>query len=274
MIQRLSPQDVAHFQKQVLSFYHQNKRVFPFRDINDPYKIVVSEYMLQQTQTARVVPFFIRFIERFPTVQSLATAPLGDVLTLWQGLGYNRRAKFLQKCAIAVVSQFDGVFPSSLEELQSLPGIGAYTASAVVAFAFETPVMVIETNIRAVFIHTFFPDDEKIEDNLIIPLIEQTLPQNGVREWYYALMDYGVDIKKRHKNPARRSKHHAKQSPFLGSNRQKRGLILRELVTNKTVSVEELCSLLQCEPQKAEEIAAGLEKEGLIIKEGRVLYLP
>lgn len=274
MTKKLSPQEIAHFQDKIISFYRENRRDFPFRDCDDSYKVVVSEFMLQQTQTARVVPFFERFVERFPTVQSLALAPLSEVLILWQGLGYNRRAKFLKNAADAVVERFNGKFPQTEEELQSLPGIGSYTAAAIIAFAFNKPVVIVETNIRALFIHLFFEAGETVADSALIPLVEQTLPKDNIREWYYALMDYGVEIKKKHKNPSRRSKHHVKQSAFVGSDRQKRGVLLRELIKNETLTADELCTLLKCDPKKAEKVAGSLEKEGLIVREGTKIYLP
>ncbi len=196
----------------------------------DPYAIMVSELMLQQTQVARVVPKFEAFMARFPTVETLATAPLGDVLDVWSGLGYNRRAKFLWQAAQGVVRDFDGELPANQAELTQLPGIGANTAGAIVAYAFNQPVWFIETNIRSVFIHHFFADYERVADADIARLVQATLPsEQAYREWYWALMDYGAHLKQTLGNHARRSASYAKQSKFEGSRRQIRGAVLRLL---------------------------------------------
>ncbi len=274
MTKQLSQSVIKAFQAEVLSFYRDNKREFPFRNVDNPYWVTVSEYMLQQTQTARVVPFFNAFIDAFPTVKSVAVAPLGDVLALWQGLGYNRRAKFLKRTAEAVVDRFDGVFPGDVDVLQTLPGIGPYTASAIAAFAFNQPVVLIETNIRALFIHSFFSDALAVSDSEIVSLIRQTLLKENPREWYYALMDYGVEIKKRYPNPSRKSKHYTKQSRFEGSRRQKRGALIRALTQTGTLSTEEACSLLQCKQEEAQSVIKSLESEGLIVEENGRIYLP
>ncbi len=145
-----------NFQSIIKDFYKTNKRTFPWRDTRDPYKILVSELMLQQTQTDRVIPKYIALLEQFPDFATLADTPLTDVLRLWSGLGYNRRAKYLHESAKIVAKEFGGKLPSDTKELLRLPGIGVYTAGAVQAFAFNMRAIFIETNIRRVFIHTFF----------------------------------------------------------------------------------------------------------------------
>lgn len=234
----LSSQDIFSFQSFVLRFYTQHGRhELPWRQTSDPYKILVSELMLQQTQVNRVIPKYLDFIETFPSVQTLATANLSQVLSLWQGLGYNRRAQFLWQLAQKITryshATQNQLFPTTQEELQQLPGIGPYTASAIMTFAFNQPTIVIETNIRTVFLYHFFPsnnDSQKISDTQLVKLISDCLPQTNPKEWYWALMDYGSYLKKVLPNPSRKSKHHTKQSKFKGSLRQVRGEIIRLLV--------------------------------------------
>lgn len=225
----------SDFQKTVLEYYKNNKRNLPWRApvLNgrmDPYQIMVSEVMLQQTQAARVVNKYNQFLKAFPTIDALAEASLGDVLLQWQGLGYNRRAKYLRDAAIEVVQNYEGKLPTTVEGLKKLPGIGVNTAAAIVAYAYNEPVAFVETNIRAVYIYHFFADhDEKVSDKQILEAVERTLLRDNPREWYWALMDYGTYIKKQFGSHNDRSKHYVKQSVFHGSTRQIRGQVLREL---------------------------------------------
>jgi A/G-specific adenine glycosylase len=193
----------------------------------NPYKIMVSELMLQQTQVARVTQKYQEFLELFPTANALAAADLGDVLRAWQGLGYNRRAKFLWQAAQAI--QVVGEFPITLPELVKLPGIGPNTAGAILAYAYNEPVLFVETNVRSVYIHHFFADQEAVSDKQILEVLESTLDHENPREFYWALMDYGSHLKTTVGNAARASKHYAKQSAFNGSRRQVRGQVLRVL---------------------------------------------
>ncbi len=254
-----TPLEIKKFKQKILSYYKKNKRVMPWRDISDPYKILVSEIMLQQTQVTRVLVKYKEFLAKFGTVQKLASAPLSDVLIVWKGLGYNRRAIFIHKTAQAIVSEYNGKFPNKTEELLKLPGIGQSTAGALMAFAFNKPVVFIETNIRSVFIHEFFSQKEsekdspkisqKIHDSQILPLIEKTITgANGIsdashknpRDWYYALYDYGTMLKQTLKksagvsgNPSQKSAHYNRQSKFEGSKRQLRAHILSYILEQK-----------------------------------------
>src|ERR1700757_4849513 len=158
------------------------------------YYVLVSELMLQQTQVDRVIPKFEAFVRAFPDEQKLADATLGDVLRLWQGLGYNRRAKFLHEAAKRIVEL--GSFPSDEAELMALPGVGKNTAGAIVAYAFNKPALFIETNVRAVYIHHFFASHELVDDRDIRELLEKTIDRKHPREFYWALMDYGNYLKK------------------------------------------------------------------------------
>ena len=181
----------------ILAHYRAHgRRDLPWRKTKDPYRILVSEFMLQQTQVARVAEKYEPFIERFPDFASLARAPLGDVIRAWSGLGYNRRALHLRETARIVVSRFDGRLPRGFDDLRALPGIGAATAAEIMNFAFNEPRAFIETNVRAVYIHHFFPGRKKVADAEILPLVERTLDAKNPRRWFYALMDYGVMLKK------------------------------------------------------------------------------
>lgn len=201
----------------------------PWRTKVTPYRVLVSEVMLQQTQVDRVVPKYHAFIGAFPSVRDLAAAPLRDVLRLWQGLGYNRRARYLHEAAKCVVLEHAGRFPKTYHALRALPGVGPYTAGAIMAFAYNEPVGLIETNVRAVYLHHCFPRRDAVRDSELMPIIERTLDRERPREWYYALMDYGSHLKRSGENPSRRSKHHTNQSVFAGSDRQLRGAIIRVL---------------------------------------------
>jgi A/G-specific adenine glycosylase len=219
--------------------------------------------MLQQTQTERVVPKFETFLKHFPDIRSLAKSKTSDVLKLWNGLGYNRRAIYLHRTAQKVVGEFGSQIPQEIEKLITLPGIGGYTAGAIRVFAFDKKAVFIETNIRRVYIHFFFSDKEKINDLELIPFIEQTLPQKNIREWYYALMDYGVFLGKSVPNPNRKSKHYAKQSKFEGSKRQLRGKILKVYLSEGKISANHLL-LKDHDKEQIYQVIQELQKEGLV----------
>ncbi len=227
--------DLANLQTTVREYYRTHGRHdlpwrLPAADGSfDPYAITVSELMLQQTQVPRVIPKYQAFLERFPTVQALALAPLSEVLIVWSGLGYNRRAKFLWQTAQAVAARFDGVFPQTRAELVSLSGIGSNTAGAIMAYAYNLPVSFIETNVRTVYIHHFFQDAKAVADAELLPHITASIPRDDPRSWYWAIMDYGSYLKQTIGNVSRSSKSYAKQSAFQGSRRQIRGQILRAL---------------------------------------------
>ncbi|MEX0931116.1 MAG: A/G-specific adenine glycosylase [Candidatus Paceibacterota bacterium] len=250
----------------VWSYYHQHGRhTLPWRQTTHPYKILVSEVMLQQTQVDRVIPKYRSFLKRFGTVEKLSSASLGDVLREWQGLGYNRRAKMLYECAKRVVIDYESIFPKNIAELQQLPGVGPYTASAICTFAYNVPLVMIETNIRTVFLHHFFKHKNAVTDKELARYIEKCLlVENDAREWYAALMDYGSYLKSQFDNPNKRSKHYNKQSVFKGSNRQIRGTILRLLVNTNLNKKEITKRLSQYKPQCLQTQLTLLQKEGLI----------
>lgn len=230
--------------------------------------------MLQQTQVERVLKKYGPFIRTLPDFAALSRAPLKEVLGLWQGLGYNRRAFHLQQTAKAVISGHGGVLPDTEKELVCLPGIGKATAGAILAFAFHRPSVFIETNIRRVFIHFFFPDRTDVRDDEILPLVKRTLDRKDPRRWYYALMDYGAMLGKDMHNPNRRSAHYARQAPFPGSDRQVRGRVVRELLEAGPLTDRSLSSRLGVEAGRLRLILAGLEREGLVVRTGRRFSLP
>jgi A/G-specific adenine glycosylase len=258
------------FRNIIWDYYHDHRREMPWREDPNAYWVVVSEVMLQQTQVARVLEKFPQFIDRFGSFEELASASPADVIAAWQGLGYNRRALSLQKLAQAI----DGKLPSDPAELINLPGIGPGTAGSIAAFAFDAPVVFIETNIRRVFIHHFFEDQEGIDDKQLLSLVEEALDKEHPREWYYALMDYGTYLAKTVPNPNRRSKHHVVQSKFEGSDRQIRGAILRALIKKK-LRIEELVEHIECSDfERAQKIVDGLVKEGMVELHNSLYQLP
>ncbi|MFX1376688.1 MAG: A/G-specific adenine glycosylase [Promethearchaeota archaeon] len=258
--------DLIHlFQTIILKFYKNFKRNFPFRKEITPYYVVVSEIMLQQTQTDRVSKKFLEFIKKFPDFFTLSKTPLDDVLKAWQGLGYNRRAIALKKISEIMVNDYNGVLPDSIETLKTFPQIGHNTACSIVTFAFNKPTVFIETNIRRVYIYFFFPGKNNVTDREIMPIVEKTINRENPREWYYALMDYGVMLKKKYPDLNKRSANYRKQAPFKGSSRQIRGEILRILVKKKMLSLTELEKKLNnVNLQKLKKILGQLEKEGFI----------
>jgi A/G-specific adenine glycosylase len=221
--------------------------------------------MLQQTQVDRVAEKFPVFIKRFPSIKALACAEFSDVMLHWQGLGYNRRARFLHEAAKAIVDSYKGRIPSTPDELLGLPGIGPNTAASIAAFGFGFPAVFIETNIRSVIIHHFFPGREKVSDAQIIPLVEETLDRDDPYAWYSAMMDYGTHLKSIHGNPSRRSSHHVRQSKFEGSDRQVRGRLMRAL-TMGSLDADALFSSAGegCDRERFDRIVMKLCKDGMI----------
>ncbi len=270
---QLSDKEIKDFQHHIWTFYENHGRLFPWRYVDDPYKVVISEVMLQQTQTYRVLPKYEIFITTFPSFSFLAHATLRDVLSCWQGLGYNRRGKYLHELAGQVMSTFNGVLPTSPEQLRMLPGIGPATAASIAAFAFNIPTIFIETNIRTVFIAHFFSGLENVHDKQLLPLVVQTVDTTNPRSWYYALMDYGVMLKKSMVNPSRKSAHYTRQSKFQGSDRQIRGKVIRLLTDNKKMTQHDLFALFSCEQARLALIIERLIKEGLVQKKDALFMI-
>jgi len=261
---RLSKQGVEAFQEYILSYYNRYGREFSWRSYITPYRILVSEIMLQQTQTQRVIHKFASFIQAFPSFKELADSSFHDVLAHWQGLGYNRRARGLHRSAQKVVYEYAGYLPADPQILQTFPSIGPNTAASIATFAYNTPTVFFETNIRSVFIYHFFPEAIQVSDEMLHPLVEQTLYRQHPRIWYYALMDYGVALKQAYGNFHRRSKHYTTQSRFEGSERQIRGMILRALTQHKALSGAQLCQYIPREEKRVIKNARSLMQDGLL----------
>ncbi len=275
--------NLDEFKQLVLSKGCELYRDLAWRNIADPYGVWISEVMLQQTQVVRVDGRWQRWLLRFPTVESLAEAPMADVLDEWQGMGYNRRALSLQKAAQQIVEL--GYFPDDVSELVKLPGIGPATAGGIVAFAHNKHALYLETNVRTVFLHELYPGVEGVSDKILIPDVLQCCPPSasqdepGPRAWYYALLDYGAYLKKTVPNPSRRSKTYTKQSKFEGSHRQKRAEVIRLLLDENALNsdgldayeIKEIISNIelskQREPVEIDEILKVLDEllsEGFI----------
>ena len=267
------------FRKLVWKYWKEHGRHdLPWRKTKDPYKIFISEVMLQQTQVPRVIEKYKEFLTAFPTVETLAQAPLSEVLRVWSGMGYNRRGKFLKKAAEVIVEKYHSKVPRDLAALQSLAGVGPYTASAVRAFAFNEPGVLIETNIRSAFIHDFYrgrASTKKVSDAELLSLIEKASEGQSPRQWYWALMDYGAHVKKLHKNPSRASASYTKQSKFEGSLRQIRGAVLRELQVapqqemrlRKSLQFPSRSDLGGVDASRLKQALSGLERDGMIKKQ-------
>ncbi|MFX0026763.1 MAG: A/G-specific adenine glycosylase [Candidatus Hermodarchaeota archaeon] len=227
---------------------------------------MVSEIMLQQTQTSRVSEKFLEFIKRFPDFNTLAKAPLEDILNIWQGLGYNRRAIALKNIAEIIVSSYNGNLPADLDTLKSFPQIGYNTASSILVFAFNIPTYFIETNIRRVYIYFFFQDKKIVNDKDVLKLTKKTIDLSNPRDWYYGLMDYGVMLKRNHPELNKKSVHYQKQSKFKGSNREIRGEILKMLLEEKALEEIEIIQKIDKNPERVKKILNTMSKEGFIKK--------
>ncbi|MEK6812515.1 MAG: Fe-S cluster assembly protein HesB [Nanoarchaeota archaeon] len=257
------------FQRKILAWYPHHRRNLPWRTTTDPYAILVSEVMLQQTQVERVIPYYQNFLQHYPTIQALARARKKDLLRIWSGLGYNGRVLRLQKTAHLIVEQHQGIFPRDYEQLLCLPGVGPYTARAVLAFAFNKAAPVVDTNIRRVLLHAFrFPASTSLRT--VELLAAQLIPEGKSRIWHNALMDYGA----LHAT-ARKTKitSLSRQSRFEGSKRQLRGKIIRYLLQHSSSSFQELQTFFS--DRRLPSIVAQLETEGFLqIIDGCVRLAP
>jgi A/G-specific adenine glycosylase len=278
----IGPQQLARFVADVAARGRELYRDHPWRRTRDPYAVLVSEVMLQQTQVQRVLPRWEAWLGEFPTLDALAAAPLEPVLRAWQGLGYNRRAIGLKRTAEEVAARFGGELPSDEAALRSLPGIGPATASGVRAFAFDLPGVYLETNVRAVFLHELLGDRDGVTDRELTPLVAAGVSEAGgqgvsPRVWYYALLDYGAQLKRDVPNPSRRSAHHSRQSRFEGSRRQKRAQLLRAVIADPGRTADEYALELGAKAGgtatalPVAEVAGILEalaSEGFVAREG------
>jgi A/G-specific adenine glycosylase len=263
--------NALEFQEIIWQKGNELYRDMPWRRNADPYYVLVSELMLQQTQVDRVIPKFNEFITTVPTVSVLSSASLGEVLKVWSGLGYNRRAKFLHEAAKKTVSDYDGQIPGSLPELLALPGVGPNTAGAILAYGFNQPSVFIETNVRTVYFHHFFQDALAVSDKELKEIVSETVDTEHPREWYWALMDYGAYLKKNGLGQIDKSTHYKKQSALKGSVREIRGLILKQLAT-ADVTFRDLQQALP-DDDRFEKALAALIHEGLVKRTDERLHL-
>lgn len=254
------------FQELVWDKARELYREMPWRQDTRPYYVLVSEIMLQQTQVDRVIPKFEAFIERFPDVETLAKAPLSDVLKLWSGLGYNRRAKFLHEAAKKIMNDYDGIFPKKHEGLVLLPGVGVNTAGAILAYSFNEPVVYIETNVRTVYFHHFFEDSMTVTDKELRVLAEETIDREHAREWYWGLMDYGSYLKRQGVGRINKSHHYKKQSALKGSVREVRGAILKALALQK--HSDAALRSATYDDERFQPALQGLLADGLVVLNG------
>jgi len=271
---------IAGFVERVLAEGCERYRDFPWRHTHDAYAILVSEVMLQQTQVGRVVPYYEVWLADFPTLEALAAAPLEVVLERWQGLGYNRRAIALKRLAEQVVAECDAgggaaTLPRDEAALRSLPGVGPATAAGVRAFAFDEPGVYLETNVRAVLLHELFADGDAIPDRELSPLLAQAAQHAehlrvDARTWNYALLDYGSHLKRTVPNPSRRSAHHARQSAFEGSRRQRRARLLRAVMAAPGQSADAYAGELELACGEALGLLEELAAEGFLARVGDV----
>lgn len=262
----------ADFKDRLAVFYAERGRTLPWRQAEpdgsfDPYKILVSEIMLQQTQVLRVIPKYEEFLRRFPTLSALANTQLADVLVAWSGLGYNRRAKYLYEAAKKLVNTIQ---PWNFEDLVACKGIGPNTAAATLVYSFNLPLLFIETNIRSVLIHEFFHDEQSVTDKEIMVVLAKLLDQEDPRNFYWAMMDYGTYLKATSGNASTRSKHYAKQSKFAGSRRQIRGKILKLLIAGP---VDYQATLESINDERFDDVVRALQDEKLIKLQGNMLML-
>jgi len=272
---KANKKQIQDFIKYVWLSYQENKRSMPWRpplleiqneNTLDSYAIYVSEVMLQQTQVSRVEKKFTEFRNEFSSFEKLAQAPLSKVLRVWQGMGYNRRAKYLKEAAGIISNVYKGVIPEDPILLENLPGIGPATARSIVTFIYNKPEVFIETNIRRVMIHHFFPKKTSVSDHEILPYIVKTLDRENPREWYYALMDYGSSLKRNIPNPNKQSKHYFKQSKFEGSNRQIRGHVLKILIAHGTMQKDSLVEVVSAPQKRVYDIVDEMIEERMVME--------
>ena len=261
---------VLTLQNRLLDWYAVNRRDLPWRRTTDPYAVLVSEIMLQQTQVPRVVPRFDDWLSTWPDLESLAAAPLADVLQRWQGLGYNNRARRLQACAqAAVAAAAPGAraeLPRTPQGLRALPGVGPYTARAVLIFAHNDDLAAVDANVRRVLTHELGLPEE-LGQKEVQAIADAVLPRGRSRDWHNALMDYGsLVLTARSTGIASLSR----QGAFEGSRRQKRARLLRCLLDQGPQPLAELAAALDLPPAEAADVLERLGRDGLVVHTGGV----
>ncbi len=256
-------------QSRLLAWYEKNQRDLPWRKTRDPYAILISEVMLQQTQVDRVIPKYYVWLRMFPTVQSLARAPLRKVLRLWSGLGYNNRGVRLRQAARVIVEQHGGLFPRQHDVLKGLPGVGEYTAAAVTAFAGNQRAGIMDTNVRRVISRVFFGLKEVTEKRLKLKVDELVPAPNRYGEWHHAVMDLGamVCVSRRPKCAVCPLRKHCRAYPgILTVDRPRQAGRPRFKETNRFWRGEIIRQLLRHHSQGMLMLHQGLKKHGRLPK--------
>jgi A/G-specific adenine glycosylase len=271
---RLQKKEIQSFQKHIFSWWKTHRRDLPWRHTHDPYAIYVSEVMLQQTQVSRVIEKYQEFLSAFPTVQTLYASPLSDILKIWKGLGYNRRAGYLKQTIDAIVKQYKGVFPKKDTELLQMKGLGIYTARAICIFAYKQDIAAVDTNIRQIISHYFFHDIQpSVKD--IQTVADQLVPKGKSWEWHQALMDYGALEMKGVKDKIKKKRNHI--TPFHKTDRYFRGRIvdlLREEKRERAEIIDYMKKTYALEETKTLRLLFGLKHDGLITISESYISLP
>jgi A/G-specific adenine glycosylase len=275
MVMPLTKTRINTFHEMIFVWWKDHRRSLPWRETNDPYRILVSEVMLQQTQVSRALPKYEEFLYFFPDVYALASAKTSQVLKVWQGMGYNRRALYLKKTAEAVVSAHHGYFPEAEMDLLKLPGVGKYTARAIMVFAFRQDVAMIDTNIRQILVHFFF-DGKAVSEKEVENVADALVPKGKSWEWHQALMDYGALALKAVRGKTK-AVMKAKAVPFKESDRYFRGRIV-DALRQKDWKEKELVSYMSAFYKKPSmfitRIVDGLVKDSLVTRKKNVVQLP
>lgn len=251
----------------IFDWWANNKLEYPWRNTPNPYHVLVSEFMLQQTQATRVIPKFTAFVKKFPTLDALAESSQSEVLRLWSGLGYNRRAVQLQNAAQTLLDW--GHFPDDPQELIKLKGIGPYSSRSIPIFAFNKDIGTVDTNIRRVFITEGFATDETSQKDLF-RIADELVPHGRSRDWHNALMDYGSKVVSARKTGIRST---SRQGDYKGSTRYFRGKIVKILLEGPE-TLNELCRLLGVEQATLHPILKKLERERIVTNDNNVYSLP
>ncbi len=269
-----APKSYAPFVSYVLAFYGRHGRSFPWRESDDPYRIFLSEVMLQQTQTGRVLAKYQEFLTLWPALSDLAKAPFDLLLDRFRGLGYNRRARNLKLAAMACEA-WGYTLPCDEKRLLSLPGVGVATAAAILAFAYHVPSLYLETNIRRALIHSFHHGEDQVDDKSLREDLASMLSYvDDVKKWYYALMDYGALLKHLVPNPNLHSRGYRKQSPFHGSLRQVRGMLVHALSESGPLGGEAIYRMLPFEKERIDAALDGLVHDGILARFGGQYRIP
>ncbi len=257
---KIDKAEIRIFQTKIRKFYRLKGRELPFRMIDDPYAVTVSEIMLQQTQVDRVLPKYLHWIDKYPSWKKLSETSNKSILSDWSGLGYNRRGLYLKSIAEIVTNEFGGIIPADIETLKQLPGIGTYTSHAILIFAFKKRLAAVDTNIRKVLLHSFnlSPETSTLKTQ---QLAETVLPKTKIREWHYGLMDFAKtlpsEVHKKYKNKF-------SQSKFEGSIRQIRGEIIRQLVIHHSVTISKISIEMNRTLDDVSQALSGLVKEQIV----------